>query len=682
MKFLNFTFIKLCVSFIPGVVAGFYYSVSPEKLIIAGILVFSIFVFAYFRATRLIFPDNFFGVTAYPLLFWLGMFTSVLHQPKHQSEHFIHFTENAETTLLTAVISEQLKPTLYQDRYIIKAKIVNTHSSEKPTHGKILVNLNRDSLTTDFEAGDIILLPFRLSEINAPLNPYQFNYRDFMAKQAVLKQIEAQPGEILLLEGSKKTPAAMAAKHREKVIAKLERENFTTDELSILKALLLGQRRDISKKIYEQYVAAGAVHILAVSGLHVGIILLILNTLLKPVERIKGGIIIKTVLLLILLWGFALLAGLSPSVVRAVSMFSFVAIGMQLKRKTSVMNSLFVSLFILLLINPYFIFQIGFQLSYLAVFSIVGLQGFIVKLFSFKKRPLKYFWEILSVSIAAQIGVLPLSLYYFHQFPALFFLSNLVVLPVLGIILGTGILVVFMAVIDILPPQLATFYGSAIQLLNDFIGWVSRQEEFFISEIPFSSFQNLAAYVIITGLVIFIHQKSFKNLVLILSGIIFFQIATIYEGKRWAQNEAFILHKNRNTIIAVKEESTLKVFHNLDSISAAENLLSDYKIEKNLKNIQQDSVGKVMKIKDKTLFVVDTSAVPLIPEFEPDFILLTNSPEINLERMLKKKKPLQVIADGSNYHSAVARWAETCKKQKVPFHHTGKKGAFRIFTEP
>lgn len=336
--------------------------------------------------------------------------------------------------------------------------------------------------------GEVLLLPARFCDINSPLNPFQFNYAHFMQKQGVLKQLNLDSKEILILKKQKSLPA-LADNYRENIILKLKKHNFSSEELAIIQALLLGQRRDISPKIYEEYAAAGAVHILAVSGLHVGIVLLILNLLLKPLERIKNGRIIKTFLLLLLLWGFALLAGLSPSVIRAVSMFSFVAMGMQLQRKTSVINSLFVSLFVLLLFDPYFIFQVGFQLSYLAVFAIASLQPFLYKIYQPKWKPLKYMWGILSVSIAAQIGVVPLSLYYFHQFPGLFFLTNLFILPVLGIILGGGIVIILFAQIDLLPGILSELYSKIIILLNQFVAWISRQEDFVFSEISFSALE-------------------------------------------------------------------------------------------------------------------------------------------------------------------------------------------------
>src|SRR5690606_8574638 len=217
----------------------------------------------------------------------------------------------------------------------------------------------------------------------------------------VYRQLNASPLEVLVMNSEINDLQALAGKIREGIISRLRSYDFGPDELAIIQALLLGQRQEISQEIYSNYAAAGVIHILAVSGLHVGIILLLLNSLFKPLERLKAGRFLKLLLLLILLWSFALLAGLSPSVVRAVSMFSFVAVGMQLKRRTSVLNTLFISLMVLLLINPGFIRQVGFQLSYAAVFSIVLIQPHIYRIYKGELKIVKYFWGLLSVSLAA-----------------------------------------------------------------------------------------------------------------------------------------------------------------------------------------------------------------------------------------------------------------------------------------
>jgi len=463
---------------------------------------------------------------------------------------------------------------------------------------------------------------------------------------------------------------------RGKIIFELKQFNFKPEELAIIQALLLGQRQDISPETYSNYVAAGVIHILAVSGLHVGIILLLLNWVLKPVERLPRGKFIKTLLLLALLWGFAILAGLSPSVVRAVSMFSFFAIGIQFNRRSSALNTLFISLLFLLLVNPDFIFQVGFQLSYAAVFTIVVFQPYLFGLFTPKFKALKYLWGILTVTIAAQIGVLPLSLFYFHQFPGLFFISNLVILPFLGIILGMGILVMLLALSGLLPSILASIYGGMITTLNNFVAYVASKEDFIFQDIYFSILLCITFYLMILATFFLFRNTNIKNLSFFLLTLIFIQVVLIYEKTSGQFEEIVIFHKSRNTVIGVKKGQNLLVYHNLDSIASAQTFIGDYKTNLNISSLEESSLKNVYEFSDKLVLIIDSSGVYELSGFKPNLIILTNSPKVNLDRIIEKFNPEMIIADGSNYRSYILNWKATGLNKKLPFHATGEKGAF------
>lgn len=221
----------------------------------------------------------------------------------------------------------------------------------------------------------------------------------------------------------------LASNFRESIISKLKKENFGEEELGVIQALLLGKRDDISENTYNNYTNAGAVHILAVSGLHVGIILLLLEFFLSPLARLPKGKTLKLLLVVLLLWGYAFVAGLSPSIVRAVTMFSFVAYALYLNRPANSFNIIALSMLFILLVKPLFLFQVGFQMSYAAVFAIVWIYPKLQKFWFPDNFIIRKTWQLLSVSAAAQLGVLPISLFYFHQFPALFFISNLLIIP-------------------------------------------------------------------------------------------------------------------------------------------------------------------------------------------------------------------------------------------------------------
>ena len=164
----------------------------------------------------------------------------------------------------------------------------------------------------------------------------------------------------------------------------------------MIQALLLGKRDDISETNYNNYKNAGVVHILAVSGLHVGIILFLLEFILSPLERLPKGKTIKLIVVVLLLWGYAFVAGLSPSIFRAVTMFSFVAYALYLSRPTNLFNIIALSMLFILLVKPLFLFQVGFQMSYAVVFAIVWIYPKLQKFWFPENIIIRKTWQLLS----------------------------------------------------------------------------------------------------------------------------------------------------------------------------------------------------------------------------------------------------------------------------------------------
>ncbi|MDT0686219.1 ComEC/Rec2 family competence protein [Autumnicola psychrophila] len=685
MKFLNVTLIKLCLVFLLGILFGFYAEFSSGSIIVIFGSVLFLFIFTFIRATKDVFQDIFFGITAYLAFFAIGLITVHLHEPKNQPNHYIHYSENANSEdIIKVTITESLKDGFYAEKYLTESSEAYTNNSEeekfsrKKLTGKILINISKDSTKLNLEVGNELLIPAALEEINQPLNPHQFDYREYMKNLGVLRQISLSKQQIEVLKDENWQFKAIAEKWRNKSISSLRNYSFQPEEMAIIQALILGNRREISAETYENYAAAGAVHILAVSGLHVGIILLILNWLLRPVEFLPKGRYLKMAIIVLLLWAFAFIAGLSPSVIRAVTMFSFLAIGMQLKRKTSAMNTLFMSLLVLLLINPYYIFQVGFQLSYLAVFAIVTIQPKLDNLYSPKYKITDYFWKILSVSIAAQIGVLPLSLYYFHQFPGLFFLTNLVLLPFIGFILGIGILIIFLALINALPDFLADFYGSCIAIMNQFVDVVAAQEAFVLTDIPFSALLTVLTYLLIVAGIMLIYKMNFRNLSFFLSTIIFLQCGLLFENYNYRQAEAVVFHKSRETVLGFRNNEILTLYTSENIQPDKEIFLKNYEVATKANTVTLNEMQSIYNFSGKKLLIVDSAAVYKIPDFEPNILLLTNSPKLNLDRLITELNLHQIIADGSNYRSYVEKWKQTAESKKIPFHYTGEKGAFIV----
>lgn len=612
-----------------------------------------------------------FGILVVFTTISIGILAVSLTYPKNQPEHYAH-KDVTGNHLWKIKIHEVLKSSAFSDRYVAKVLALENEKAS----GRLLLSFPSDVSIEKLTVDDELMVYTELLAINAPLNPHQFDYKNYLEGLGIMNQMRLQGNDFITIQNPESTIYGVAAKFRNQIIANLKKANFGKEELGIIQALLLGQRNEISTETYDNYKNAGAVHILAVSGLHIGILLLLLQFLLRPMERLPKGKTLKLILIVVMLWGFAVLAGLSASVVRAVTMFSFVAYALYLNRPSSTFNILALSMFfILLIINPILLFQVGFQMSYAAVFAIVWMYPLLQRLYNPKNKVVRYFWQLLSVSIAAQAGVLPISLFYFHQFPGLFFISNLLIVPALGVILGTGILVISLALLKSLPDILVTAYDALIRWMNAIIGWIAQQESFIFVNISFDAVQLVLAYTILTCAVFFFSKPTFKKSIALSMAIMGFQLWLFNTSYQTRQNETlFVAHQTRNSVLMHQKGNHISAL--AQDEKSLERLTTDYQIAERMASVAYRPLKNGYRWRDKNLLIIDSLGVYPKKTTESDYVLLTGSPKLNLERLIDSIRPQMIIADGSNYRSYIERWRKTCNERKLKFHFTGKEGAF------
>ncbi|WP_457618409.1 ComEC/Rec2 family competence protein [Lutibacter sp.] len=674
-KFLKFVPVQLTFWLILGIIVGNFVFINPIYLVVILTLLICMLLLAYLKATKLLRPSLIFTLLVFLISFFIGI-SSITY--KNQLNSKFHYSNSTKFSLEKQVtmllkISEILKPTNFYNKY---EAIVLQLEGEKVI-GKILVNVKKDSLNKQLEIDTKLIARTSFENINKPLNPHSFNYKKYLKNHQVYHQIKLHNQDFLVSQKRDVTLKGIAAKIRNGIIKSLKENGFKKNELAVITALLLGQRNSITKDLMQHYTSAGAIHILAVSGLHIGIILLLLLFIFKPIHNFKNGKYIAAVLIVLILWVYAIIAGLSASIVRAVTMFSVLTIGLQLNRHSNVYNTLIVSIFILLLFNPFYLFEVGFQLSYLAVFAIVWIQPKLYSLWKPKLWILTKIWQLFTVSIAAQIGVLPLSLFYFHQFPGLFFISNLIIIPFLGTILLIGIIVIFLSFFEILPQFLGDFYSYVIHQMNNFVGWVAQQEFFIIKNISFSLALMLLFYVFIFSAMKWTEKRNFTRFVLVLVSVISIQLIVIFEKYKLQSTSEFIVFNNaKNSLIAQRLGDDLKVFSK-DSLYKTTNIITTYLVGAGIERVHQHlKLKNLYKFHKETILIVDSLEVYDFKSIKPSIIILRQSPKINIERLLKKLKPQLLVVDGSNYKSYVAKWKQTCFKNKTPFYYTVQKGAF------
>lgn len=677
MKVLQFPLARITFGFVLGIIAAFYLKPTASIAFILLLISFIAFGITYFLSRKNAIPPLFFGLVTCFLSFFIGTTTQITHNDFFQKSNYIHYSSIFEKPhLLSVTLREKLKSSNSNDRYIA---IVN-HIDQLESTGRVILNVRKDSLQHVFEIGNILQIKTTLQKNSSPNNPDQFDYSKYLENKQIFAQLYADTDEIRINTEIEKNIWYYTSKLRSTIIRNLEKSDFHKTELNVAIALILGQQQDISPEIIRDYQYAGAVHILSVSGLHIGFILLFVTFILKPLPNTKRGSLFKLIIILSSLFLFGIIAGLAPSVVRSVTMFSFVAIGNHLRRSVNIYHTLLVSILIILLFEPSFLFDVGFQLSYIALFFIIWLQPLLASVWLPKNKITKYIWDILTVSFAAQIGTLPLSIYYFHQFPGLFFVTNLVIIPLLSIIMVLGVVVMVLAAFGYVPFVFAKPLEWSIYYLNKIINSIASLEQFIIHNISFNYSLLITSYLLIIAAVIWFKKPNFSKFIFLLITIVILQTSflqnryNIQNQQEWVvfnlKKTTLITERNGTDVSMYANDSILKISRKNSTLNSY--LVGNFSILKTKKRLQN-----IAFFKGKKIMTIDSSGI-YPKNIKPDILMLTQSPKINLERLFQTVSPKIVVADASNYKTIQKLWKATCAKQKIPFHATGEKGFYKL----
>lgn len=668
MKELQFPLIKICLFFVIGILLYPYMNFSFYPLSLAVIvLICSLLPFIYKKTLHKV-SSVFFCFLA----ILIGLTSASVHDVKWNADHYLHRKENQNQNEIRVELGEKLKSTSTRVRY----EATVTAIKGIPTDGKIVLSIQNQGKIPYFEYGTRLRFVSNIKKLLPANNPGQFDYKVYLENKGVFGQVNIDLKELSMAPPAKYSIRTVASRIRNNLLQTLEKRNFSKKELPVFAALLLGQQQDISKEVLQDYQYAGAIHVLSVSGLHVGLLLGFLTFLLSPIAHTRRNALIKLLIILLSLSFFGILAGLSPSVLRSVTMFSFVAIGMYFRRSTNIYNTLLISAFLLLLFNPSYIYDVGFQLSYLALFFIVWTQPILSTLYHPKNKLGTKIWEIVTVSTAAQIGTLPLCLYYFHQFSGLFFVTNLIILPLISIIMGVGVMVLGMAATNIVWMPLLRLMEVLIWFINYIIHQIASFEQFIIRDIPFNKSMLLALYLIICTAFIALKKPNYKKVTALLCSLILFQVALIHRQVEIENKDEFVFFtKKKSSLFTEKTGGEIVVNSNQNEIHNV--ALVNYATAQSSRITTHHKLKNLYYFHSKKIVVIDRSCVYL-PKTKPDVLVLIQSPKINLDAILQHHKPKQIIADASNYRSYVALWKATCEQQKIPFHAVAEKGYYRM----
>jgi competence protein ComEC len=693
-------FLRLLIPFVLGILLALEsnFPISSYLLLVFLLVSFSLIITAQFVKSNWL-NRWVFGIITYLFLFASGLTLTIFNRSEsliktgEQQNALIKVLDSPEVRLSSTRVSVRLIALKENDEWI-----------EINERSLAYFSVN-DTLSQSLEYGSIIIADAIFNEPPVAKNPFQFDYRNYLKKKNIHRVTFIPSESWLLIDKKDHWLFSNAFLLRQSLLEIFEREGIRDENLAVLSALTMGYKTLLDQETRRVFSASGAMHILAVSGLHVGILFATLSAFLFFLNRIRRGRIIKAFILVLFLWFFAVFTGLSPSVIRASLMFTLVIIASAISYKTNIYNTISASAFIILVANPMLITEVGFQLSYFAVISIVFFYPYIYKLVYIKNKWIDKVWVLISVSLAAQLGTFVLGLFYFNQFPNYFLLTNLYAIPIAFIVIYLTIgLIAFSAI-----PMLVSFFGSLLDYALSILVYLIRLTE----SLPYSTTvgvsisqtQTVVLIVAIVTLAFFLeYRKPVYLKVILLLGLAFYIEKAIIFSNQFNQSELVVFSNRQSSIIGFKQGYDLILFSSdssknqvaenynyaiggyLNKIGLNGNLgvismqsdLNNAEVVNNLA-INTSSIGHWFTFKNRSLFVPVggeykdySTEIPL----DLDILLVTSLSTYDFDHLLSMFNPKLVLVDETIPNWRMERIRESSKAKGVNFHATSQDGAF------
>ena len=679
-------FVRLLLPFMAGILLQWYLQ-FPVSVAIVSILCFSAaYLLFNFLPLAVKFKLQFLqALILNTILITFGLLITWQNDVHHSDNWFGNHYQ--PTDYLIVRIDEPLtqKPKSYKAGGYVEAIVHN--DSIINVKGKVLLYFAVDSLKLNLQYGDKILINKSLHNIKNTGNPGAFNYQRYAAFQSTFHNVFLKQKDWVKLDEKNINPfRQFIFSSRENILSVLKKNILAgKSELGIAEALLIGYTNDLDKDLVQAYSNTGVVHIIAISGMHLALIYGLLVWLFARIPGIKKSKIFQVILILACLWLFSLLTGGAASVLRSAVMFTFIAIGKNLSKQSSIYNSLAASAFVMLCYNPYFLWDVGFQLSYLAVISIIVFQKSIYNWMFIKYKWINEIWKLIAISLAAQILTFPICIYYFHQFPNLFLLTNVVAVPLSGIILFAEIGLVAFSWIPFVAMYLGKIVGFMIRAMNAVILWVGNLSFAVWQNIPSTIATTWLLYGVVIGLGFWLltkNKNAFRLAICCLLGFVLLQLYGNWTVKN--QQKIIVYNVPQHQAIDFITGNTYRFVG--DSILLADGVLQNFhlkpariafQISKSRAPI--DSLPKMFhQFGNKKLLIIDK---PI--QFEPgqqkidvDIIIISKNPTLNIAQLANVFNCNQYIFDASNSLWKIGEWQKDGSVLHLRTYSVPDEGAY------
>lgn len=604
-----------------------------------------------------------------------------------------------------AEVTDQVSLKGTTSRTVVSVRYLHKDGKWSPVLGKSLLYFKMRPSSAPVQFGDFMLFNTKFQEVTDNSNPHSFNWARYLKNHGIFCTAWVEKNAWKVLNIKTTNPLRkLAFKLRNRLLDMLRENQVEGDEFAVAAALLLGYVDELGTELRNSYSATGVTHILSVSGMHVGIIFLFLEFILGFLNKNRLGRLMKIMIMLTFIWFYAFLTGLSPAVLRAATMLSFIIIGKSLKRSPEIFNILAASLFFLLIYNPMLIQDVGFQLSYLAVAGIVLLYQPLYTLIQNGNRIIDKIWSVMSMTLAAQLVTTPISLFYFHQFPNYFLITNLFVVPFSCLIIYTGIVAVTLGAVPFVSIITAKVLSCLVLALNFFIQFMEKLPASTSRGIFLSYWEMLLLYLIIgSGLVFFLKRKRYC-LFIFLTGSILMNVSLLVRQMSRINNARITIYNFRNMSVydfTIQDKAILWYdLRNMDHFQnqlernflTVENSWDEGGIRKKRKFWLGDNTGVTpsnllygQMFRKGCFFQFLGKRVGILKEKIPkglnkkislDYLIISHDAKVSILEVMNVFKVKKLIIDGMNSVTRTRMWLEEAKKLGVSCHPVIRHGAF------
>jgi competence protein ComEC len=685
--------LRVLIPFIAGILAAVW--MPAVSYVIITTLSFLFIILTVFTFTRA-------WSSSYRSSWWFGMFINtaffltayqltISRTDQFSGQHFSNYVSDSQVVRVRIASSciEKEKSV----KAIVECMEMKNNDRIIPVFGKAVVYFQKDIRSLALNSGDELILKITFKEINAAQNPGAFDYRRFLLYKNIYRQAYLKMGDWVYTGINSEYALVRYSTHlRNKLLSIFKEAQLKDDEYAVAAALLVGYTDKLDEELLSAYSQTGTLHVLSVSGMHVAIVFMVFSRFLFFLDKVKYGPVLKTILLIFFLWFYALLTGLSPSVLRSATMFSFIVCARSFKRNSNIYNTLAASALFLLLVNPFLIMDVGFQLSYLAVVGILLLQPFFNSWIKTDNWLLNQLYTLITVSIAAQLATLPVSLYYFHQFPNYFLLSNLLVIPLSTAIIYMGMLLILLSGNIFLLHHSSLIFSKTVAFLNAAVVCIRDLPYAVTDNISIGVTEVYLMYAFIIFLFLYFHKKKYHHLKSSLYVLITGLCLQVMEQMKEIQQKKFIVY-------------AIPKMHVVDFISGREHVLitdTSYRkkngMEQNWCNLglhapliapesirtgTLDRKEEVVQFYTKRIIIM--SDIRKTRELQQhgksismDYVIVSKNVNIKMEEVIAVYKPHCIVFDPCNSPFQLEKWKKECRVLQQQYYSVTDSGAYVV----